>query len=812
MKIFNQPQIPKYYHFNYSTPSFRAKYPVSSKDALSAAAALASAGMAAVAINRGKLSHLTEEQKTEIRELRYYSKKFNFNLSDDIENVIAAKTTDLSEIETKYFIEVEKLRKNIALNKSENTKNFWLNNKPMLDAFKKEIIQIINSPNRKISDKNIVHYLTMVNYANKDLAYYVFSDENRSKNYKNYLNAMYNMTNNEEDFPKIKVLLDAGIKPADLCYFLENFRYQPLSNKSPDEISGYLKQIKEQENLARKNPDLYENEFCDMKDQIGAFFSSPEVIYRMMLFLDTFKDKGLLNDLLRMRLDDAYEYLEKLENIFAEHPVLINGKEEDIEFDEYGRIINTNGAEVIYKSLDKDLKKMLNSKNPDGSELTSKQKLDLIKNMEKFAYLYESDEAFDNTVQNGVINETEIKDRLIESIILLADCNQSVKLSNKAKKILNNLSNEKLQLLSKNLIEQNENYSKKLKEDGEHDFEAVLFTTMINYALTDNFKKLLNDTKMVVGSANNTTKLFFEAYNLDYNKWLNVKNTVHFEYMDENINRLNQISDELIKDIDAMRTSPAGEIFDKKMKDYVKDGNFVIPEQTLNNPNLLKEFISKMINVTEPMKRQAQKNNNRNALTIFAHFEQRLKDLDTVKHIKTAQKSDFTIKMWDRNPLHDIFQGNYSDCCIALGECNESAIAHYLLNTAFNMIEIVDNTTGETIGNALCYFAENKNKPVFIIDNIEVKPNIKPSREGQIELRKKVAEFVKQSLQEISPDKEIEVYMGTQANDVTTDDLKTEKKLLVPLGSFYIDELYLDVFGGWKETETLKGLRTLYRL
>ena len=168
--------------------------------------------------------------------------------------------------------------------------------------------------------------------------------------------------------------------------------------------------------------------------------------------------------------------------------------------------------------------------------------------------------------------------------------------------------------------------------------------------------------------------------------------------------------------------------------------------------------------------------------------------------------------MWDRNPLHDIFQGNYSDCCIALGECNESAIAHYLLNTAFNMIEIVDNTTGETIGNALCYFAENKNKPVFIIDNIEVKPNIKPSREGQIELRKKVAEFVKQSLQEISPDKEIEVYMGTQANDVTTDDLKTEKKLLVPLGSFYIDELYLDVFGGWKETETLKGLRTLYRL
>ena len=796
------------------TPSFgHSAVKTGEKVALAGLGALSAAGIAAVNMKKGKLSHLSDEQKAEIRELRYYGKKFNLDINDDIEKTIASKTNDLRELEIKYFLGIEKLRASVASQKSDETRNFWKNNKKMINDFRQEIINIINSPDRKIKDKNIVHYLSLVTYANKDFAHYVFSDDERSANYRSYVYGLYSMSNNDRDFPMAKMLLEEGIKPNHLSYYFENFRYVPLLGKSPEEIRGYLKQINEQEKLVRKNPDLYINDYCCYKDPIGTFFSDPGRKIQMMIFLDTFNnDKGLLNDLLRMRLYDASEYLGKLVELFAQFPTVRSDNPDGIEYDDNGNVILKEGMEVVYKNPDKYLKKLLNSKKPDGSELTSKEKFDLIKNMDKLAYLYESDEDFDNTVQNGVINETEIKDRLIESILMLTDCDKSKKVSENAKKMLNTLDNEKLQLLSKSLIEHTENYEFNQKEVEEDDLDSIMFALLISYTLRNDFKKLLNNKKTMIGDANYKTEQFYSAYNLDYEKWLNIKDTARFEHLDENINRLKQISDELIKDIEAMRTSPAGEIFDKKMKDYVSDGNFVIPGEILNNPNLLKDFIQKMINITEPMKRQALRNNNRNALTIFAHFEQRLKDLDSVKHIRTAQKSDFTIKMWDRDPLHDLFQGNYSDCCIAIGECNESAITHYLLHTAFNMIEIVDNTTGETIGNALCYFAENKCKPVFVIDNIEIKPNKKPSKEGQIELRNTIADYAKQVARKVSGNNEIEIYMGNQANDVTTDDLTLKKKSIVFIGATSPVEVYLDTFGGWKYPDKLIGLRSLYKL
>ena len=83
--------------------------------------------------------------------------------------------------------------------------------------------------------------------------------------------------------------------------------------------------------------------------------------------------------------------------------------------------------------------------------------------------------------------------------------------------------------------------------------------------------------------------------------------------------------------------------------------------------------------------------------------------------------------MWDRNPRKDISQGNYSTCCIAVGGGNGRFMPHYVLNTSFNMIEVVDNKTGKPLGNALCFFViDEKGKPSFIIDNIEINNSQKP--------------------------------------------------------------------------------------
>ena len=51
-----------------------------------------------------------------------------------------------------------------------------------------------------------------------------------------------------------------------------------------------------------------------------------------------------------------------------------------------------------------------------------------------------------------------------------------------------------------------------------------------------------------------------------------------------------------------------------------------------------------------------------------------------------------------------------------MGGGNGTAMPYYLMNTAFNMIELVDNESGKTIGNALCFFEKDKNGKALITD------------------------------------------------------------------------------------------------
>ena len=187
-------------------------------------------------------------------------------------------------------------------------------------------------------------------------------------------------------------------------------------------------------------------------------------------------------------------------------------------------------------------------------------------------------------------------------------------------------------------------------------------------------------------------------------------------------------------------------------------------------------------------------------LTIKNHLEQRLKDISTCEIKKKEKPIDLTIKMWDRNPIHDIFQGNYSTCCISLDGENSSAMPHYLLNSVFNMIELVDNNSGKTIGNALCYFITNEfNEPIFVIDNIEIANNHKMSNKASSELLKEIKNYCINLCREIS-NRNIKIVMGADYNDVDDENL-TEMELTFAqlLGEKDCFEVYLDVFGGWDE-------------
>ena len=149
--------------------------------------------------------------------------------------------------------------------------------------------------------------------------------------------------------------------------------------------------------------------------------------------------------------------------------------------------------------------------------------------------------------------------------------------------------------------------------------------------------------------------------------------------------------------------------------------------------------------------------------------------------------------MWDRIPQKDLFQGNYSTCCIGMGAINGWSMPVYLLNTVFNMIELVDNNTGETVGNALCYFVKNDdNEPIFIIDNIEIRNSVKPSDEVGKKLRSAITEYAKNISHDVTGRDNIQILLGTSYNDLPVGDLIKSYSFMRTLGEELRNEVYTD--------------------
>ncbi len=172
--------------------------------------------------------------------------------------------------------------------------------------------------------------------------------------------------------------------------------------------------------------------------------------------------------------------------------------------------------------------------------------------------------------------------------------------------------------------------------------------------------------------------------------------------------------------------------------------------------------------------------------------------------------------MWDRNPQKDIFQGNYSTCCIGVGNGNGSAMPHYLMNTSYNMIELVDNTTGKTIGNALCFFVKGEDgKPALIIDNIEINNAHKTSNEIGVQLRTAITEYASRVAKEVTGNDNTPICMGKSYNDVPIDDLDSTSQKISFLGDIGIgrnDEIYMDLYNGWVEKSELSQTVSMLRL
>jgi hypothetical protein len=88
-----------------------------------------------------------------------------------------------------------------------------------------------------------------------------------------------------------------------------------------------------------------------------------------------------------------------------------------------------------------------------------------------------------------------------------------------------------------------------------------------------------------------------------------------------------------------------------------------------------------------------------------------------------------------------------------------------------------------------------------MIDNIEISNTINLSKEHSKELRNQIVKYAELMATITNKDwRYMPVYLGKAYNDVVTEDLKTVKKVLQPVGySNYLGgNQYMDAFGGWR--------------
>ncbi len=360
-------------------------------------------------------------------------------------------------------------------------------------------------------------------------------------------------------------------------------------------------------------------------------------------------------------------------------------------------------------------------------------------------------------------------------------------------------------------------YTHLLAQEIEENEDSTVFNHLLKAANLGDFNKFIQDDSNIYGQTNANTKDMFDKYNLNYAAWLKPlkENNVQFKTKDKNQEQLSQIAMQLVEDIETLRQTPAKGFVDKQFVKYIKDDKFFIPTQYITSKAKFKGFITNLTKQLQPIFKRAKGNlnnpqktqNAQNTLTIQDHLNQRLDDVSKINNSKSQKTKnlDLTIKMWDRIPQKDIFQGNYSTCCIGMGGANGSAMPHYLMNSAYNMIEIVDNNTNKTIGNALCYFVtDENNKPCLIIDNIEINNSNSLSKDVGIELRNAIVEYATNITKDVAGNDDTKIYMSSKFNDVPIDDLNKTQKRFNFLGDIECDSIYMDSYNGWVDKSKLR--------
>lgn len=140
---------------------------------------------------------------------------------------------------------------------------------------------------------------------------------------------------------------------------------------------------------------------------------------------------------------------------------------------------------------------------------------------------------------------------------------------------------------------------------------------------------------------------------------------------------------------------------------------------------------------------------------------------------------ELTLAPWERNPLEDLFIGNKTTCCTAIGGTNGDAVSAYLLGTCWSVVEL-KTENGDTVGMSRVFWADVDDRPALIMDNIELNNNFNKSLlpSQKKEVRDNIFKYMREYAKEVSGKNDVKVYFCSQDTHVPVDDLiKIDKKI-----------------------------------
>lgn len=155
------------------------------------------------------------------------------------------------------------------------------------------------------------------------------------------------------------------------------------------------------------------------------------------------------------------------------------------------------------------------------------------------------------------------------------------------------------------------------------------------------------------------------------------------------------------------------------------------------------------------------------------------------------ESQPMSIFVWARNPDIDLYQGNYSPCCICIDSAHmgaESTITDYNTDLGVQIINIYDETKNEPVTAAWCWIGKDEEgSPALVIDNIE--SNTMYSANYSEQLTKELFDYLENYAKSIGVKK---IVLGKANNDLPTSGVLSKMK---------DDESKYDKLGGYNRDD-----------